>query len=154
MIGRWIAAVRIWKATRRYAAGDLAGARGQVARALEAQPDLSLADQYLGVLSLKGGDPRDAEERLRKAEGSGGDPFVVAQGLGALEILRKRYREGEERFAQAFEAFPVAFEVRYHIGLARLLAGDEPGAMAEFVDLLGREDEPLFKRLGHLAGLE
>jgi tetratricopeptide (TPR) repeat protein len=109
---------------------------------------MPLASQYLGVIALKQGRLKEAEEHLLQAGGRGGDPFVISQGLGALEILRKRYDDAENRFREALEAFPVAFEVGYHIGLCRLLAGDRKGALEEFVRLLGREDEALFRRLG------
>ena len=120
-------------------------------RALEADPDLSLSSQSLGVIALKQGQLKKAEEHLLQATGRGGDPFVVAQAMGALALLNKRYDEAEKRFGEALEAFPVAFEIGYHVGLARLLGGEEGSAMAEFVRLLGREDEPLFRRLGHLG---
>ncbi|MHC4598399.1 MAG: tetratricopeptide repeat protein [Planctomycetota bacterium] len=152
MIGKWIASVRIWQATRRYAAGDLDGARARVVSALEADPDLPLSSQYLGVIALKQGQLKKAEEHLLRAKGRGGDPFVVAQGLGGLALLNKRYDEAEKRFGEAIEAFPVAFELGYHVGLARLLGGKEEDGRAEFVRLLCREDEPLFRRLAQLGG--
>ena len=151
MIGRLLAAWHTWRATRRYAAKDVEGAKEAMDRALEAGPDLPLADQYLGVLALKRGRLKEAEEHLRKASGAGGDPFVVNQAMGALEILRKRYGEAEKRFHEAFEAFPVAYEVGYHVGLSRLLGGDEKGALAEFARLLARDDEALFLRLKRLG---
>jgi len=147
MIGRLLAAWHTWRATRRYAGKDLEGAKDALDRALKACPDLPQADQYLGVLALKRGRLKEAQEHLLKAVGRGGDPFVVGQGLGAIELLRKRFGEAEKRFKEAFEAFPVAYEIGYHVGLCRQLAGDEKGSVGEFARLLAREDGPLFIRL-------
>jgi tetratricopeptide (TPR) repeat protein len=150
LIGRIRASWNAWRATRRYAAGDVDGAKEAMDRALEAHPELPLADQYLGILALKQGKIKEAETRLLQAAGRNGDPFVVRQGLGAIELLRGRYAEAEKRFSEALEAFPVAFEVGYHIGLCRLLAGKEREALLEFNRLLAREDGPLFQRLKRL----
>ncbi|MHC4778660.1 MAG: hypothetical protein ACYTFG_08820, partial [Planctomycetota bacterium] len=118
MIGSLIAAVRIWKATRRYEGGDLPGARALVLSAMEANPRLPMAEQYLGVIALKEGKLAQAEDHLLRAEGQGGDPFIIAQALGALAIVKKRYEEGEKKFLESIDAFPVAFELWYHVGLA------------------------------------
>ncbi|MHC4780608.1 MAG: tetratricopeptide repeat protein [Planctomycetota bacterium] len=154
MIGRWIASWHVWRATRLYGRKDLEGARNAVSRAIEIDPDLPLSAQYLGIIALKQGRIKEAEEHLMRAVGQGGDPFVVHQGLGALEIVRKRYAEAESRFKEALSAFPVAYEVGYHIGLARFLSGDEAGAFSEFLQVLSREDDPLFKRIGRLEKLK
>ncbi|MHC4779599.1 MAG: hypothetical protein ACYTFG_13580, partial [Planctomycetota bacterium] len=84
-------------------------------------------------------------------EGQGGDPFIIAQALGALAIVKKRDEEGEKKFLESIDAFPVAFELWNHVGLARLLSGNKEGAVAEFLRLMSREDEPLFQRLRQLA---
>ncbi|GEM_PF-3276247 len=150
MIGKIVASWRLRRASRRYDAGDFEGALAAVRGAMEADPGLPLASQYLGVITLKRGRLDEAADHLRRASAEDADPFVLFQARGALAMLRKRWREAEEDFRRALEAFPVAFELGYPIGLARLMAGDEKGAFAEFVRLLSREDDPLFKRLKRL----
>lgn len=149
MFGRWIAAWRARRAVAAYERGRFAEAEAGVRHALEADPRLPDAAQYLGVLALKQGRLQEAEDHLAKA--AGGDPFVLNQALGAAALLRGRYEEADRRFAQALAAFPVAFEIGYHAGLIRFLQGDETGALTAFTRLLAREDDPLFKRLEHLS---
>ena len=151
MFARLTAAWHLRRATRRYAAGDFDGALGALERSLAARPGLPLAAQYLGVIALKRNRVREAEDHLRKAGGGDGDPFVVNVALGAVELLRERYEAAEARFREALAAFPVAFEVGYHVGMAKWLSGDETGALAEFTRLLAREDEALFVRLKRLG---
>jgi predicted Zn-dependent protease len=153
MIGWILAAARLRRAGRRYEQGRYVEAARDLEDARAARPGLPLYQQYRGVLALKAGRLEEAEEALRLAEAEGGDAFTLRLAQGAAAIVRRRPGEARKRFEEALAAFPVAYETLYHVGLSRFLEGDEAGARADFVRLLGRDDEALFKRLEQIGAL-
>jgi tetratricopeptide (TPR) repeat protein len=146
---RLAAARRVKKALRLYDRGKYAESQEELRQALVLRPDLPEADQYHGILDLKQGRAAEALPRLRKAWEKNED-ITVAVALGAAELLEGREEAARTWFQKALDAFPVLYDLDYHIGLAWLREKKGRKARVCFLRMLRREDEPLFIRLERL----
>ncbi len=149
MAGRIRAAMLVRAAFRRYDAGDFAGAEERVKAALALRPGLENGDMYLGILALKQGRAGEAKALLEKAYAGSADPSTAA-ALGAACLMLGEHAAARGFFEAAIKAFPVLFDLRYHIGLSWLLEGRRRKAVEEFHAMALREDGPLFERIKRL----
>jgi tetratricopeptide (TPR) repeat protein len=149
MFSRLAAERLVRKALREYERKEYARSEDLVRRALALRPGLSEAEGYLGILALKQGRLEEARERLEKTAGANGD-LTVQVALGAAELLSGNPSKARSWFEKALSAFPVLFEMRYHLGLAWLREKKKRKALGEFIEMFRREDEPLFLRLERL----
>lgn len=148
-MGRLAAFLQVRKALRLYDRGEYAAAEEALEGALAERPGLAERDQYRGILALKQGRVEEALPLLRQAyEKDEAIPAAVA--LGAAELLRGRGEEARRWFGRALDAFPVMFELSYHVGLSWLREKKKRKAIEVFASMLAREDEPLFQRLDRL----
>jgi len=146
---RLAAARRVKKALRLYDRGEYVESQEELRLALTLRPDLPEADQYQGILDLKQGRVAEALPRLHKAWEKNED-INVAVALGAAELLEGRAEAARTWFTKALAAFPVLYDLDYHIGLAWLRERKGRKALVCFLRMLRREDDPLFIRLERL----
>jgi len=148
-MARWKAFWEVRRALKLYDRKAYVDAEAALGRALACRPDLPEADQYRGILALKQGRLEEALGHLRRAWEKEED-IPVAVALGAAELLTGRFDEARDHFEKAIAAFPVLYDLRFHVGLAWFRQKKRRRAVAEFHRMVQGDDEPLFTRLDRL----
>ncbi len=152
MFGGLKSSLHVRSAMKDYEKGDYAHAEEQVKRAMAANPGLPEGGLYLGILALKQGRIAEAKGLLEHAFKQEESP-TAASALGAAFLLLGEHEAARKHFEAAIKAFPVLFDLRYHIGLSWLLQGERRKALAEFHAMARKEDAPLMERMKRLRGL-
>lgn len=111
--------------------------------ALERQPDNAAACERLGLLYLQSQRYEEARALLERALALEPDRWRSHDGLGVVADNRRNFAEAVAHYDRALAIEPQAATVFNNRGFSRYLAGDLPGAEADFREAI---------RLGARAG--
>ncbi|HPF41727.1 MAG TPA: tetratricopeptide repeat protein [Phycisphaerae bacterium] len=116
------------------------GAETQYQRAIDAQPDLTIAYHRLAELYLKLGRYNEARQTLRTAIEAGADEASLRNNLGFTLLRLEQYDEAEQMFEAALAISPDFHRARMNLALLHARAGRIDASVAEFEKLLPRSD--------------
>ncbi len=123
-------------------AGDFAGARDDLQRATELNPQLPDVYSAYGSALLATGDTVAASAAFRKELDTNPNDFTSQLDLGVLEKQDQRYDEAMKRFRRAMELRPGDIGVRYQIATVYVLTNDIQAAQRELEAIV--KDSPQF----------
>jgi Flp pilus assembly protein TadD len=123
-------------------AGDFAGARDDLQKATELNPQLPDVFSAYGSALLATGDTVAASAAFRKELDVNPNDFMSYLDLGVLEKQDQRYDEAMKKFRRAMELRPGDIGVRYQIATIYVLTGDVSAAQRELEAII--KDSPQF----------
>lgn len=122
------AETRLLMGTAKLGAGDYAGARDDLRRAVELNPALPMAHGLLGRTLMDLGDPPGAAEAFRRELQNDPNDFDANLFLGVLLKQDNALEEAMARFEKAAALRPGEPAAAYQVGSLRLQLGHAEGA--------------------------
>jgi Flp pilus assembly protein TadD len=123
-------------------AGDFAGAREDLQRATELNPQLPDVYSAYGSALMATGDTVAASAAFRKELDANPNDFTAHLDLGVLEKQDQHYEEAMTRFRRAMELRPGDIGVRYQIATIYVLTSDVKAAQRELESIV--KESPQF----------
>jgi predicted TPR repeat methyltransferase len=135
------------RAVRADAGGDVAAAERAFLQALAHDPDLIDAQFGLGVTYFRSARYREASQALRAVATAGAADAAIYVLLGKSLYLVGQFAESAQAFETALATMPLQGDsLRCYARAwtyARMIAGNIPDALADFVSRAGSEAEPV-----------
>ncbi|HKW96298.1 MAG TPA: tetratricopeptide repeat protein [Bryobacteraceae bacterium] len=128
--------------TAKFAAKDFAGARTDLARAVELNPKLPEAQSYLGLVLLRTGDSAGAEKAFRNELALDANDFNANLELGGILRQDRRYQESRPLIERALLLRPGDYGARYQLASIDLAEDRLLEAQARLESLI--KDAPNF----------